>query len=218
MHRSSLRASHSRPLMPIEPHACSSRSSGSSATIACGGRSVERAALGVRQVVREVGADDDQRLGPAPQPLEQRADLVGRAREPRAGRRFARGQDAAGGTAARPRASARARAPILAMFACGSARSLRTTAASTPTRPSGVSSSVASGSASPRTPTWCAGPSSTMRPVTPCQVAYALAAMGPEYTYPACGTTRAFGACAEACFASASKRSTDAASSDDRAG
>ncbi len=74
-------------------------------------------------------------------------------------------------------------------------------AASIGTEPSGVANASTLGTARPRTYTRWLGPRRTTRRIVDRAGmirAYALAAIAPEYTYPACGTTSALGTAASA--------------------
>ena len=102
-------ASTSRPATARKPQARSGRGWSIAALDGGGGRGVEPPRRLVVVIVRQIRADDDQRLRPAPQPCPRpRRPARGAARRPAAEPGEARAAFA--GTAARPRARARARA------------------------------------------------------------------------------------------------------------
>ncbi len=63
------RAASRRPLIGVAPHACVVIERGGQREDRVAGRAVDPARVGIPVIVRQVGADDDQRLRPAPQQI-----------------------------------------------------------------------------------------------------------------------------------------------------
>ena len=127
-----------------------------------------RARVGIRMVVRQIRADDDQRFRPAPQRIEHGSHIVGVAVADRQRTRARRCRAPTAGTAAAPRARARRRARCRRRRLASARLARWMAAASSATSPSGVAKRVrARGTARPRTGTRCVGPSRTTRVTTP---------------------------------------------------
>ena len=108
-----------------------------------------RLRLVVGMIVRQVGADDDQCLRPAPEPLDHLRHLLASRPPTASGTSAEIAEHLSAGTATAPRANAPARAPRRCAPPAAGRRARRSPPRPMLTRPSGVSNASHSGSARP---------------------------------------------------------------------